>query len=296
MLDLLLDLETQDPDDVLTLCLVAGHPRVRLRAVSVTPGSDDQVGLIRHVLERLGHAHVPVGARDPGTGRPYVSGFHRRWLGGWRPAAPDGTPEEVLSAALRSHPDAVVLTGGPVGNLRRLLETPGVRLARWVAQGGFAGDRLVAPEHRLAKFAGRDSCPTFNFNGDPPAALHALDAQAPIGRRELVSKNVTHGVAYDRDFHDRLAPHRDRTAGLSLVHEAMEVYLRRRPRGKLLHDPTAACAAIDPAVATWAEVEVYRDAGGWGARPAAGTATFITTALDHARLFDVFVGEENPSG
>ena len=29
-----------------------------------------------------------------------------------------------------------------------------VILKRWVAQGGFAGDSVVPPEHRLAKFAG----------------------------------------------------------------------------------------------------------------------------------------------
>jgi hypothetical protein len=35
-----------------------------------------------------------------------------------------------------------------------------MRIERWVAQGGFAGDELVAPEHRLPKFAGRELCET----------------------------------------------------------------------------------------------------------------------------------------
>ncbi len=295
MLDLCFDLETQDPDDVLTLCLVARHPRVRLRAVTVTPGSDGQVGLVRHVLRLLGREDVPVGARDPGTGREYVSGFHRRWLGGWRPARPDGDVTEVLLPVLAAHPETTLLTGGPLHNLRLLLECGRpVRLARWVAQGGFAGDPLVPRERRLPKFDGLTACPTFNFNGEPRAALLALSEAAPIARRELVSKNVTHGVRYDRAFHERLAPHRDATPGLALIWQGMDLYLRRRPGGKLLHDPTAACAAVDPSIAVWAEAVVSRETGGWAARPRQGTRTFITTGLDHDALFAVLTEVPKP--
>ncbi|GAA0836319.1 nucleoside hydrolase [Streptosporangium amethystogenes subsp. fukuiense] len=293
MLDLLFDLETQDPDDVLTLCLVATHPAVRLRAVTVTPGSPAQVGLVRRVLGLVGRDDVPVGASDPGTGKDHVSAFHHRWLGTPVPALPDAPPDALIAQTLEHHPRATLLTGGPLHNLRRFLdEQAGVRLSRWVAQGGFAGDNVVPPEHRLPKFDGRTACPTFNFNGAPGAARLALSSGDRIARRELVSKNVTHGVRYDREFHERLRPYRDRTAGLALVFSGMEHYLRKKPGGKLLHDPTAACVAIDHAIAGWAEVEMVREEGGaWGAWPAAGSQTFITTALDHDRLFETFVGE-----
>nr|WP_184942898.1 nucleoside hydrolase [Planomonospora venezuelensis] len=292
-MDLIFDLETQDPDDVLTLCLVATHPAVRLRAVTVTPGSPAQVGLVRRVLGRLGRDDVPVGACDPGTGKDHVSAFHHRWLGTPAPAPADAGPAELTARTLRDHPEAVLLTGGPLHNLGRLLDGhPEARLSRWVAQGGFAGDNVVAPEHRLPKFDGRLTCPTFNFNGAPRAARLALSSGGRIGRRELVSKNVTHGVVYDRRFHERLRPLRDRSAGLALLFEGMEHYLRRKPGGKLLHDPTAACVAVDGAVAAWAEVEMVQDgSGAWGALPAAGSGTFITVGIDHERLFRVFTGE-----
>ncbi|WP_119728510.1 nucleoside hydrolase [Thermomonospora amylolytica] len=291
MVELIFDLETQDPDDVLTLCLVATHPAVRLRAVTVTPGAPAQIALVRHVLRRLGRPDVPIGAEDPGTGKDHVSGFHYKWLGAPPPAEADGPPDEVMAETLTRHPQAVLLTGGPLHNLRRLIERrPGVRPARWVAQGGFAGDDLVRPEHRLAKFEGLTHCPTFNFNGERTAARLALDPASGIGRRELVSKNVTHGVRYDRDLHERLRPHRDRNAGLALVHQGMELYLRKRRAGKLLHDPTAACAAIDPGVCGWAEVEMVQDGLAWGAVPAPGSGTFITVSLDRARLLDTLAG------
>ena len=47
------DMETQDPDDVFTLCALATHPWARLVAVTVTPGSDEQIGVVEHVLRQL---------------------------------------------------------------------------------------------------------------------------------------------------------------------------------------------------------------------------------------------------
>ncbi|MCY1021312.1 nucleoside hydrolase [Pyxidicoccus sp. MSG2] len=289
MLDLLFDMETSDPDDALTLCLLATHPDVALRAVTVTPGSRAQVGLVRHLLSRAGRGDVPVGARNPGAERDSVSGFHGAWLGQVASAEPDALAHEVLALTLAKHPDAALLTGAPLQNLRLLLnEHPEARLVRWVAQGGFAGDNVVPPEHRLPKFAGLRTCPTFNFNGDPKGALLALSSER-IGSRDLVSKNVTHGVAYDVAFHERMRPHRDATAGLALVFEAMEHYLRERPAGKLLHDPIAACAAIDRDIVTWAPVEVVRERGEWGSEPAPGSKTSISVAVDRERFFQTFV-------
>jgi inosine-uridine nucleoside N-ribohydrolase len=31
-------METNDPDDFLTLCILSTHPKVNLRAVTITPG------------------------------------------------------------------------------------------------------------------------------------------------------------------------------------------------------------------------------------------------------------------
>ena len=44
------DMETMDPDDYLTLLLLLGHPQVNLKAVTITPGSQHQVGFVRAAL------------------------------------------------------------------------------------------------------------------------------------------------------------------------------------------------------------------------------------------------------
>jgi pyrimidine-specific ribonucleoside hydrolase len=284
---LVFDMETSDPDDALTLCILATHPRVDLMAVTVTPGSLEQVGIVRHLLDRLGRSALPIGAFT-GTSNPKnVSEFHHRWLGDIAPTDPTGSGAEILAAVFRRRPDATMLTGAALKNPGTLLrQHADVRIGTWVAQGGFAGDSVVPPEHRLAKFAGRETCPTFNFNGAPDLAKEML-ASDRIGERWLVSKNVCHGVVYDQAMHERVKALTHKTAGMLLVQEGMEVYLARRAEGKAFHDPLAAAVAIDREVCAFREVEVYRERGEWGSRLAEGTRTRISVSIDRERFFRV---------
>ena len=283
---LALDMETRDPDDVLTLCLVAAHPAVRLAAVTVNPGTPAQIGVIRTVLDRLG-SDVPVGARIVRQDGDAVSPFHRAWLGDTPEAKPDSVAHVLLADAMATDPGTVLLTTAPLHNLRLLLNKhPGLSVTRWVAQGGFAGDNLVSRSDRLPKFAEMTTCESFNFGHDVKGALAALSSEQ-IHERRLVSKNVTHGVVWDRSLQERVAPLADGNVGLAIAYEAMGVYLRERPEGKMLHDPMAAAAAIDPAAFRWAEVEMFREQGRWGARAQVGTRTFITVSADVRRAMSV---------
>ncbi|WP_344659053.1 nucleoside hydrolase [Catenulispora subtropica] len=283
------DMETADPDDVFTLCALATHPWARLVAVTVMPGSDEQIGIVKHLLGRLG-VTVPVGAYRPGADVRPVSGFHRRWLGRVPPREPDAEAWQLLRDAFVSE-GATLLTGAPLKNPGMLLERePDVRITRWVAQGGFAGDSVVPPEHRLPKFEGRETCGTYNFNGAPEAALKLLESPY-VGERVLVSKNVCHGVVYDGAMHAALSARR-LTPGMALVREGMGVYLAKRHAGKAFHDPLAAAVALDESVCTFREVEVYRERGAWGTRLAADTRTRISVSVDHARFLDVLAATE----
>merc|ERR1712151_1294860 len=57
------DMETGDPDDVLTLLFLASHPDIDLRAVTITPGSQEQVALVRWLLQEMNLEHVRLGAQ-----------------------------------------------------------------------------------------------------------------------------------------------------------------------------------------------------------------------------------------
>jgi inosine-uridine nucleoside N-ribohydrolase len=289
---LLWDMETGDPDDFLTLLLLLDHPRVELKAVTITPGRPDQVGLVRRALGWLDRDDVVVGAGDLDGDRPAVSGWHYKAYGA---APPSRDAEPAAEVLLRvADDDATLVTGAPPRNLGAALELAAargapLRLGRWVAQGGFAGEGVVPAERQLEKFRGRTTCPSFNLNGAPRAVQAAL-ATPSIRVRRFVSKNVCHGVIYDRAMHARFAAVRDRRRSLALVHEGMDLYLRENPRGKAFHDPLAAACALDETIAEWAEVEIYRERGEWGSRPSPGSATSIIVGHDHERFVATLLG------
>jgi inosine-uridine nucleoside N-ribohydrolase len=300
---LVFDMETQDPDDFLTLLLLLGHPRSDLRAVTITPGTPDQVGLVRRALEWFGR-DIPVGAHNldhrtasakrgegPGEGSHgprgvCVSSWHYKAYGEVPPSRNALSGAHVLREVCDEN--VTLVTGGPMKNLGAALKLPGFRLGRLVAQGGFAGEGVVPPEKQLEKFRGRVTCPTFNLNGDPPSALAALASPA-IGRRLFVSKNVCHGVVYGPELHTKVEAVKRRSKYLELIWQGMEYYLSKR-EGKAFHDPLAACCALDESIGTWAEVNLYRERGEWGARLASGTRTQIIVDYDREKFEQTLLG------
>jgi len=312
MKDIIFDMETQDPDDILTLCFLAAHPLVNLRAVTITPGSDDQVTLVKEVLKIvLPQDFVLVGSREPGYPKYCVSGFH--WKVIPRPEAsvpPDDVAHNVLAIALRHYPDATLITGAPLTNLRLMFENhPDVILNRWFGQGGYVGCNVQpnqeelerfggvvpfpAPRSDLEKFENKEYVPTFNFGGDREAALMALTDQR-IKLRCLVGKNVCHGVVYDSVLHDSLTPHlKNDPGGMGLFWKFMNTYLQKKPFKKL-HDPLTAAAAIDPNICQFVEVRYKSQKNHWGADLAEGTNTWGAIAVDKTRFVSMLTSASLP--
>jgi inosine-uridine nucleoside N-ribohydrolase len=287
----LFDMETADPDDFLTLCFLLSHPKVDLKAVTVTPGGKKQVGLVKMVLERMG-VDIPVGARTPDHPKNAVSGFYNKVLGDIPEKEADGFGHEVIMDVLTRHDDLTVITGAPLTNLYTTLTLPLFefpwRVKRWVAQGGFAGDNVIPKEYRLEKFDGMITCPTFNFNGDPKAALFLLSTDR-IEDRLLISKNVCHGEVYTQELHERYEDVKDRDECTKLIYKAMDIYLKKHPQGKKLHDPLAACAAINSEVCEFKEVEVFREKGKWGSRLKDDTRTRISVKANRDLFHNVWL-------
>src|SRR5258708_37425405 len=80
----------------------------------------------------------------------------------------------------------------------------------------------------------------------------------------------------------------DKSLALKLIWQGMDVYLKTNPAGKMLHDPLAACCAIDETVGMWAEVELFREGNGWGARLHPGSNTWIIIDYDHKKFVRIF--------
>jgi hypothetical protein len=293
MLPIVFEMETSDPDDFMTLLWLADHPRVDLVGVLVTPGTTDQARLVRWALERCGKKLVQIGVRDDYDNpkdrvlfaedpfaTPHVSAFHykvygeecRRWGFG---ATVKG--HELLSWLVNDHPELTVVTGAPPKILGAW--HPDQKLKRWVMQGCFAGDNLVAPADRLPKFAGKTTCPSFNPGGAHKETLELL-ASDRIERRLFVSKNVCHGVVWTPAMQwDLEVLATTMRPGLETMIHGLNRYLEDKGRGKAMHDLVAAAVALDESVCSFTEVEIYRERGEWGAKAAAGTNTWISVAL-----------------
>lgn len=284
-MNILWDMETSDPDDVMTLCLLMCHPRVCLRSVTVTPGTDEQIGLVKSLLQTYG-LDIPVGSTHPHYPKNCVSSFYRQWLGNFDSVAPDGLSADIINDQLRQYPDATILTGAPLKSFKSIASN--LNAVRWVAQGGFAGDNIVPETDRLDKFKGKITCPTFNFNGDPSTAL-AMLANDAIQRKLLVAKNVCHGVVYDRHWHERLAAFRFKSFGLNMIYLGMSLYLDKNSLGKMFHDPLAACVAIDESVCQFKQVRPFRKQGEWGCELSDDSNTYISVSVDKERLWETFI-------
>jgi inosine-uridine nucleoside N-ribohydrolase len=287
MIDIAFDMETSDPDDVLTLCMLSHHPQVNLRAVTITPGSRHQVGLVKHILKLL-NKDIPVGAKNINHPKECVSAFHYNWLGQIAPAEADGNGPDVLWNAQYGTSNFKIVCGASLGNLSAYSQRY-VLIPEAVIQGGFAGDNIVPPELVLEKFKGKVTCPTFNLNGDVAGALQVL-ASEKILKRTFVSKNVCHGVVYDQAMHDYMLPRRNNNPGLNLMVEGMTHYLKKNT-GKAFHDPLAACVAIDSSVCQFEEVELYRLKGEWGSRRSDNPNARISISVDMEKFRKVIVGE-----
>lgn len=266
-LQVVLDMETGDPDDFVTLLFLLGHPEVHLKAVTVVPGTPDQIGFLRYALGRFGRADLPLGAFNI-HGKPALSTFHCKIY----PDVSIDDSSDVLdgSEVLLSHCDerTILVGGGPLKNLAKAIQTGRMRLGRLVAQGGFAGDNIVPEEKRLEKFRGRMTCPTFNLAADTRAAHVVLHCSC-IDEKYFVSKNVCHGVLYTNDTHDELSRIKDQSQSLAEIFHVMSVYLQRRGKHhKAFHDPLAACCAIDLSIGQWQDVQLYMDDNNkeWGCR------------------------------
>lgn len=293
------DMETGDPDDVLTLLLLASHPKVQLLAVTITPGSVDQISLVFWILKELELSDVRVGAQEwpRNAEKKCIRGRFYESFGRISEDSLQGveTAAQVLLECCDE--ETTLLTGGPLHNLGHTLELHDFKLGRWVAQGGFAGEGVVPRELQMEKFLGKQICPTWNFGGNRPAAEAALASKA-ISRKVLVSKNVCHRAVYDARFHaaflealkqsDQSEPKSTRAIALKLFCSAMEKY--QRGEGKKLHDPLAMAAVVDEAVCSFREVHVFNDRQGWGSVLQAGTNTWISIDYNDERFRQILVG------
>jgi len=289
------DMETGDPDDYLTLLFLIGYPQIDLIGVNVTPGSWDQVSVVRQAFKRFGVQNVPIGAflteDDP---KSRVSGWHYKTVGLDNTRTPPDMEGTALLDELYAE-DVTLITGGPLKNVGKFLrEFTARKLGRIVVQGGFAGEGVVPSGFQLEKFSGKAHVPTYNLNGDPKSALLVVDSPY-FSEKKFVSKNVCHGVYFDDEIKRAMFSKLHKISKVRkhenlMLQRYLNTFVFNCKEGKKLHDPLAAACAIDTSVGTWAKVDLWRHKGHWGSSLNPESDLEIIIDYNRERFIEVLTG------
>jgi inosine-uridine nucleoside N-ribohydrolase len=290
------EMETGDPDDYLTLLFLIGNPKVDIIGVNISPGSWDQVSVVKQAFKRFGIQNIPVGSfvrTDDDKKR--VSAWHYKIGLDSTRVAPDMIGADLLDKLFAE--DVTLLTGSPMKNIGAFIERqPQRRLGRIIVQGGFAGDGVVPDHLQLEKFAGKKYVPSFNLNGDIKSANLIINSDLFLEKR-FVSKNVCHNVMFDDEIkyaiYRRLRDlSKKRNISNLLIQRYLNTFVQNCPDGKKLHDLLAAACAIDPSIAEWRKVNLHRKSGGWGCELDENSDLDIIINYNKERFIDVLVCKE----
>lgn len=239
-MNVLFDMETGDPDDLITLILLLVNPDVQLRGITCYQGSPIQIGLIHHVL-KLADKDIPVGGwncEEPSELSPYYTEV----VGQWKNAQASMNPVEVFQQVFAEYPNTHVLTGAPLTNLGIVLDTlPNIQIKDMVTQGGFLGD-VLPPELKLKKFKNKNSFRTYNLGNDLDA-FTKVNFSTNIEKLTYVTKDLCHGFLYTPEIHKNVS------FGESPIQQLLKKCLEKyalAEKSKAMHDPLAMLVMIYP--------------------------------------------------
>ena len=223
-MNIILEIETADPDDILMLIFALNNPLITLNSVVITPGSKEQVNLVGHILKLCNQSQIPIGSYNIDHPKKCVSGFYYKIFDniqnydkeiyvGW----------QLIEKTLKS--DTTIITGSPLKNLGEFIKNSNMTINKWVCQGGFVSDSMIPKEcKKLDKFNGPEWCNTYNFNGAPQYALSLIETNK-IKDKKFVSKNICHQMAYTKT-------HFQNDQNNDLIKNIMAIYLEKKDEKK----------------------------------------------------------------
>lgn len=242
MKNVIFDMETGDPDDLITLLLLLLNPQVSLKAVSCYQGSPLQIGLIQHIINLSGK-NIPLGgwnSEEPKT----ISPYYQKVVGNWKLQEAQYTPVEIFQKFLTA--DVSLLTGAPLTNLKLLLaKEPNFTIQELVVQGGYLGS-IVPEEQRLSKFKNIKSIQTYNLSNDVEAFTSVFNAPN-FHKITFVTKDLCHGFKYDKNIQTTIQFQNDDIS--QILFNALDHYASSS-KAKALHDPLAMIYLLNPEIGT----------------------------------------------
>lgn len=247
-MNVLFDMETGDPDDLITLLMLLANPEVQLRGITCYQGSPVQIGLINHVLN-LANVSIPVGGLNEEEPKE-LSTYYTNVVGKWDSSQAHQTPVVVIKEVLAQYPDIHILTGAPLTNLGDLLnQTPDIKIEKMVTQGGYLGGLVADP---LPKFKGKKSIRTYNLTSDVEA-FTTVNHSNQIKSLTYVTKDLCHGFIYTPEIHQSITFGSDPIQ--QLLKSCLEHYASAG-KSKAMHDPLAMLYMLYPEIGKTIPIEM----------------------------------------
>lgn len=248
-MDIIFDMETGDPDDLITLLLLLINPNVNLKGITCYKGSTLQIGLIQHVLN-LAEKEIPVGGWN--TEEPKeLSPYYKDVVGIWKSQKAVYTPVEIFKKTISE--ETRVLTGAPLTNLKIVLEKlPNLKINNMVTQGGYLGGLV---KELLPKFNNIKEIRTYNLTSDIDA-FTSVNFSNRIESLTYVTKDICHDFMYTPEIHKRLKFGNNPIG--QLLNSCLSKYALTG-KNKAMHDPLAMLIMLYPEIAVSKQIEMnYR--------------------------------------
>lgn len=237
MNNVIFDMETGDPDDLITLLMLLNQPDVNLKAITCYEGSSIQIGLIEHVVSLSGKS-IPIAGWN--SEDKELSPYYYEVVGQWKPSLSKINPVELLAKELTE--DTYLLTGAPLTNIAEFLShNPDKIISKMTTQGGYLG-YLVPEEKRLEKFKNRTSIRTYNLTNDTDA-FNTVNYSTQIKDLTYVTKDLCHGFLYTPEIHEKIHFKDDEVS--KILAKALGFYAQKKV-AKAMHDPLAMLFMLYP--------------------------------------------------
>lgn len=250
MKNTIFDMETGDPDDLITLIMLLSNPNINLRAITCYEGSPIQIGLINHILS-LAQKNIPVGGLNsfnPQQLNPYYLSV----VGQWSPAYAAQSPIQVFEETFSQFPDTWLITGAPLTNIAQAVSQLDITIPKVFTQGGYIGELVQNP---LEKFKGKQEIRTYNLSQDAQA-FDTVYNSSKIQDITFITKDLCHGFLYTPDIHKTI------TFGNSPLDQLLKKCLEHyalKGKSKALHDPLAMLYMLHPEIGTTKNIHMsYR--------------------------------------
>lgn len=211
------DMETFNLESLFCLALLISFKEIELKAVTLYPGTLEQVGVIRDLLEKLNIKNCLIGGITQtnkerinnlaeklsllhGYDLSMVDKSYYNYVSAKKDYA-DNTQQNIINEVIKKNKKVHILSGAPLLNISNaIIANKEFKVDRLFIQGGYIGNNFENNELNPA-FQRKKSCYSYNVNEDYKAFEFIKNNSRMFNSIVMIGRNITHKFNYDLKFH-----------------------------------------------------------------------------------------------